>query len=131
MILLDTHVLAWLAAEPQRLSKPALAAIRRAERRGGLAVASITHWELARLFATGRLRSNRPLAESVRELVEATRVITVELTQQIAAQACQFGEAFPADPADRLIAATACVSGVPLVTADERIQDAGVVQTVW
>jgi hypothetical protein len=38
---------------------------------------------------------------------------------------------FPKDPADRLIAATAIVEGVPLVTADERIRQAKVVQAIW
>ena len=37
---------------------------------------------------------------------------------------------FPKDPADRLIAATAIVEGVPLVTADERIRQAKVVQAI-
>ena len=38
---------------------------------------------------------------------------------------------FPADPIGRLIAATAVVEKMPLVTADPRIQDGGVVQTIW
>jgi len=38
---------------------------------------------------------------------------------------------FPKDPADRLIAATAMVEGAPLVTADEQIRQAKVVQTIW
>jgi PIN domain nuclease of toxin-antitoxin system len=38
---------------------------------------------------------------------------------------------FSKDPADRLIAATAIVEGVPLVTADERIRQAKVVQAIW
>jgi len=36
-----------------------------------------------------------------------------------------------AHPPYRLIAATAMVEGAPLVTADERIRQAKVVQTVW
>jgi PIN domain nuclease of toxin-antitoxin system len=35
------------------------------------------------------------------------------------------------DPADRLIVATALHQGVALVTKDERIRAAGVVQTIW
>jgi PIN domain nuclease of toxin-antitoxin system len=40
-------------------------------------------------------------------------------------------EGFPKDPADRLIAATAMAEGAALVTADERIRQAKVVQTIW
>ena len=49
MILLDTHVLLWLAAEPARLSRAAASAIRRALRSGGIAIASISLWEIAAL----------------------------------------------------------------------------------
>jgi PIN domain nuclease of toxin-antitoxin system len=38
---------------------------------------------------------------------------------------------FPRDPSDRLIAATAMVEGVPLVTADTRIRQSKLVETVW
>jgi PIN domain nuclease of toxin-antitoxin system len=54
VILLDTHVLLWLAAEPSRLSRTATAAIRRALRSGGIAIASISLWEIA---VQGRLRA--------------------------------------------------------------------------
>jgi PIN domain nuclease of toxin-antitoxin system len=35
------------------------------------------------------------------------------------------------DPYDRLIIAQARVAGVPLITGDERIQESGLVRTVW
>ena len=35
------------------------------------------------------------------------------------------------DPYDRLIIAQARVVGLPLITGDERIQDSGLVRTVW
>ena len=35
------------------------------------------------------------------------------------------------DPYDRLIIAQARVAGLPLITADEKIQDSGLVRTVW
>jgi len=38
---------------------------------------------------------------------------------------------FPKDPADRLIAATAMVEGIALVTADLRIRRSKAVETVW
>jgi len=39
--------------------------------------------------------------------------------------------AFPKDPADRLIASTAMIEGAPLITADARIRQTKVVQTIW
>ncbi|MGA8151268.1 MAG: PIN domain-containing protein [Terriglobales bacterium] len=57
MILLDTHVLIWAAIEPKRLSRAAVSALRRARATDGMAVASITLWETASLFARGRIES--------------------------------------------------------------------------
>jgi PIN domain nuclease of toxin-antitoxin system len=45
--------------------------------------------------------------------------------------ATQFPDDFPGDPADRLIAATARVEGVPLVTRDSRLRVSPAVRTVW
>src|ERR1700688_971671 len=47
VILLDTHVLLWMACEPKRLSAKAREAIRNARQGSGVAVATITVWELA------------------------------------------------------------------------------------
>ena len=52
MILLDTHVLVMLALDPRRLSKAAARAIARAVAGDGLAIASITLWEIALLIDT-------------------------------------------------------------------------------
>ena len=131
MTLLDTHVLVWMAAEPRRLSRKALAAVRRGHAGGGLGVASITLWELAQLFARGRLRRSGTIEASVQEVVRETRVAVREITPTIAALASQLPADFPDDPADRLIAATAMAEGAWLVTSDERIRDCALVRTVW
>jgi PIN domain nuclease of toxin-antitoxin system len=65
VILLDTHALVWLVADPKRLSRAGVRAIERA------------------------------------------------------------------DPADRLIVATALVHAVPLVTRDERIRASRSCRTIW
>ena len=55
----------------------------------------------------------------------------MEITPQIAILAQQFPASFPADPQDRLIAATAVAEGFPLVTADEDIRASPQVRTIW
>jgi PIN domain nuclease of toxin-antitoxin system len=129
MILLDTHVLIWMASDPKRLSKKARAAIRDARQKTGVAVATITLWELAWLAENGRIQVAGSVESFARET--AARVILQPITPEIAALAVQLPADFPKDPADRLIAATAMVGGAPLVTADERIRQARVVQTIW
>ncbi len=131
MTLLDTHALLFLGIAPERLSKPAARAIRRAARAGGLAVASISLWEIAMLAAAGRLRIRGTVESWLQDLLERTGVATREITPAIAALAVQFPDGFPRDPADRLIAATARAEGLALITRDEAIRESGLVETIW
>jgi PIN domain nuclease of toxin-antitoxin system len=131
VILLDTHVLLWLAIEPKRLTAPAKHAIRSATRSGGLAIAAITLWEIAMLFARGRVRARGTVEASVRLVVDSTGVLVRDLSVGVAALAVQLNADFPDDPADRLIAATAIDEGLALVTRDERISRSGLVKTIW
>ena len=131
MILLDTHVLAWLVAEPSQLSPKAASAIRRARANEGIAIAAISLWELALLFSRGRLRAPGTVETSVRWVVEDAGVSIKPITLEVAALAAQFPEDFPHDPADRLIAATARVEGMTLISRDQRIRQSPLVRTLW
>ena len=117
--------------EPKRLSKPASQAIRRAAKVGATAVASISLFEAAWLFANNRVRIPGTVAQAVRELIETTRVQVLELSPDIASTSAQLPDAVPKDPADRLIVATALVHAVPLVTRDTRILDSGACSAIW
>jgi len=129
MILLDTHALLWMASDPKRLSKRAHEAIHQARQQTGIAVATITLWEIAWLAQRQRIVVMGSVESFVRETV--ARVILRPVTPEIAALAVRLPEPFPKDPADRLIASTAMVEGMPLVTADARIRKSKVVETVW
>lgn len=131
MILLDTHVLAWLVAQPERLSRPAASAIRRARASDGLAIADITVWELAFLFARGVLRSHGTVENTVQNLVNRSGVSVKPITAEIAALATQFSDDYPKDPVDRLIGATARAEGIALVTRDEGIRSSPLLKTIW
>lgn len=129
MILLDTHVLIWLALEPQKLSKHAKEAIRSARREGGLAIAGITLWELAWLAANHRIETSVTVESFVGECTSRTTVLPT--TAAIAARAVSFPETFPKDPQDRLIGATALTEGIKLVTHDRLIRKSGLIPTIW
>jgi PIN domain nuclease of toxin-antitoxin system len=129
MILLDTHVLIWMSSEPKRLSTRARQAIRGARQEGGLAVASITLWELAWLAEHRRILVSSSIETFVRETVSRVRIQSI--TAEIAALAVRLPDSYPKDPADRIIASTAAVHSIPLVTGDERIRTSAVVQTIW
>ena len=131
MILLDTHVLAWLVADPKQLSRSAASAIRRARANQGIGISAISLWELALMFSRGRLEATGTIEASVRLMLERSGVIIKPVTPEVAALATQFPDDFPRDPADRLIAATARAEGLMLVTRDERIRQCMLVKTIW
>ena len=129
MIVLDSHVLVWARTEHRRLSAAARRAITTARAEGGVAVAAISLYEVARLFSGGLLRPIGTVTEAVHDLVDGVTVLP--LTAEIAAFATSFPREFPRDPADRLIAATARAHALSLVTADRAIRDSPLVETVW
>lgn len=120
VILLDTHVLLWFRFGHARLGREARRAIEDAWRTGEAGVSAISFWEISLLLAKGRITMlqdvgawrQRLLREGLREIPVdgATGIRATELVD------------FHADPADRLIVATA-LDGHRLVTADRRILD--------
>ena len=131
MILLDTHALVMLALKPEGLSKAAARAIARAEAGGGIAIASITLWEIAQLIDSGRVLVHGSTEAFLKLILHRPRLFVLDLSPEIAALAFQFPPDFPNDPADRIIAATTRVHGLKLVTKDQRLQDSALLKTIW
>jgi PIN domain nuclease of toxin-antitoxin system len=117
-VLLDTHVLHWWSAEPQRVSPAASDALERAE---DLAVSAITWFELAWLARNERIVVNVPVRSWLSGL--AAQVRTIGIAPPIADTAVNLPRSFPGDPADRLIFATAIEHGLRLVTKDREIRE--------
>lgn len=130
MILVDTHVVVWLAFAQEQISRRARAAIDSARKNAeGLAISDITLMELATLVSKGRVRLDISL-ESFLEEVEL-RFVVLPINARVCARAVTLPEAYPKDPADRIIGATALVKGLTLLTADRQIQQSKTVQTIW
>jgi PIN domain nuclease of toxin-antitoxin system len=131
VILLDTQALVWAVSDPDRLSRAAASAIRRARASGGLAISAITLWELGLLFARGRLRRHGSIEQSISLITEAAQTAIKPISIAVAAAATEFPEDYPRDPADRIIGATARAEGIALVTRDERIRSSPLLKTIW
>jgi PIN domain nuclease of toxin-antitoxin system len=130
VILVDTHVVVWLALDQTQLSKNARAAIDDARRNGdGLAISDITLLELATLANKGRIRLNISLESFLRE-IEA-RFTILPISGRACVRALGLPAAYPKDPADRVIAGTALVEGLSLLTADRAIRRSRALPTVW
>jgi PIN domain nuclease of toxin-antitoxin system len=117
-VLLDTHVVHWWSAEPQRISAPARQVLEGADE---LAVAGISWFELAWLARNERILLDVPIRSWLDGL--AAQLRTIGVTPAIADLAVALPSSFPRDPADRLIYATALEHDLPLVTKDRAIRD--------
>jgi PIN domain nuclease of toxin-antitoxin system len=131
MILLDTHALVMLALRPEGLSKAAARAISRAIAGDGIAIASITLWEIASLIDAGRIMVRGSAETFLKQILARPRLFVLDLTPEIAALAFQFPPEFPRGPADRIIGATARAHGLPLITKDQRLQESILLRTIW
>jgi len=130
VILLDTHVVAWLALEPAKLSANARTAIDDERKNGGgLAICDITLFELAALASKERIELGISV-QSFLEEIEA-RFVVLPISGRTCARAFELPANYPRDPADRLIGATALIEGVALVTADRSIRLSKIVRTIW
>ena len=130
MILLDTHVMAWLAFDPARISNRAKAAIDQARRAAeGVAICDISLLELTALVSKGPIRLNVTLESFLREI--ESRFVVLPIGARECARSLQLPRRYPNDPADRIIGATSLVQGLPLVTADRAIRRSRAVHTVW
>jgi PIN domain nuclease of toxin-antitoxin system len=110
VILRDTHALLWMASDSKRLPRRAHEAIRDARQGTGIAVATITPWEIGWLA-----HQQRTLAGGRERGVVCARdcggVILKPVTAVVAALAVLLPEPCARDPADRLIASTTMVEG--------------------
>jgi PIN domain nuclease of toxin-antitoxin system len=132
--LLDTHAWLWSVLDHPRLSRRARAALRAvsAQERIGLAAISLKEasWHLARERVVID-DSFGPWALWLRAAASSPQLDVLPLTVDVAIESEQLGDTFPADPADCLIAATARVHGLTLITSDTGIRKSGAVRTLW
>lgn len=132
--LLDTHAWIWAVLSHPRLSstaRQALSSLGVGERVG---LAAISVHEAAWLASRGRLvlpSGAGDWADWLREASQAPSLEVLPLTVEVAIESRRFSAALPSDPADRLIAATARLNRLTLLTADDRLRTSSELVTLW
>ena len=129
MILVDTQAVIWLTQADARLSPAAQEALLWGRSEGNLAIADVTLREIAMLVSKRRILVSASL-EVYLAFVESLYKV-IPLTAKVAERSVRFGPAYPKDPVDQIIGATAIVFGAKLVTSDELIRSSGEVDCVW
>jgi PIN domain nuclease of toxin-antitoxin system len=121
LLLLDTHVLVWLVLGERMLRTQAREAIHEASRQDRILVSAITAWEIGVLASKKRIDLHRDAMEWVRGVLSFAGVSLVPLEPEIAVASTCLPWEMHADPADRILVATARHLGATLVTADRAL----------
>ena len=119
-LLLDTHVILWCVAEPEKL--PGKVAEELESESNELWFSPISVWEILLLAEKGRVVLGNDNEKGVRKIFQHLPLREAVINMEVAIQS-RYVDLAHQDPADRFLAATAMVYGLTLVTADRRLID--------
>ena len=119
--LLDTCAVIWIAnGDPLR--EPAASGLREAYADGStLAVSPMTAWEVAMLASKGKIALSLAPEVWLARFRALPGVALADLPPEVLMASCALPGAPPADPVDRILAATARAFGHTLVTRDRHL----------
>lgn len=117
-LLLDTHIWLWSVLAPSKLGRRVREALR--DGNSELWLSSISLWELAVLAEKGRFVVRGDLWNWIDAARRSAPIREAPLTGEIV-RAFDRVEISHGDPADRLLAATAAVLDLRLVTSDSKL----------
>ena len=120
-LLLDTHIILWSAAEPEKLPVNIAEVLDSDDNE--LWFSPISVWEILLLAEKGRISLGVDSLKSVRDIFRELPFQEAPINLEVAIQS-RFINLPHQDPADRFLAATAAVYDLTLVTADTRMIDA-------
>ena len=123
-LLLDTHIWLWSLSDPRRIGRRVLVQLKHQDNE--LWLSPMSTYEALTLYYKGRFEIEEDLSKWLARATAGTR--EAPLTHEIALVARQLQ--MHQDPADRILAATAEVLDLTLVTADERLLGLGTIRTL-
>ena len=125
--LLDTHVWLWYVTGSGRLAPTLLTAIDGAV--GHLWISPMSVWEIGMLHVRGRIDLQGGPRRWVDAAMRGFPLQEATLTSDVALRSHELNLGHR-DPADHLLAATALVHGLTLITLDERLAGAAWLPTL-
>lgn len=131
MIVLDTHVWIWFLNDPKMVSSNANKLIEAAIDDNEILISSISTWEIALLAKKGRLQFTTDTVDWISQSEKLPFITFIPIDNSIALKSVNLPGPFHEDPADRIIVATALLTGAQLLTKDRRIRDSKLVEAVW
>ncbi len=125
-ILLDTHTWIWLnEGVVDKFSESVIECIEKSFLERQLLVSSISIWEIGMLTSKGRLSFRDSCQEWINRALKVPGITLIQLEPSIAIHSSYLAGDFYADPADRIIVATAQKKNATLLTADKKILEYG------
>ena len=126
-VLLDTHAWVWSLMDDAQLSAAARAAIVAAD---AVQVSPISFFEIGQKVRLGKWPQMESLARRLPELLQEQGGLVASMTPEICLRASLMDWAHR-DPFDRMLLATAHVTGVPLISKDAVFAGRSEVQVIW
>jgi PIN domain nuclease of toxin-antitoxin system len=123
-LLLDTHIWLWALSDPKRIGRGVSLQLKNSENE--LWLSPMSTWEALTLHYKGRFEIDEGLELWLSRATAGIR--EAPFTHEIALVARQLS--MHQDPADRILAATAQVLDLTLVTANERLLGLGTIRTM-
>ena len=128
-VLLDTHVWIWMLTNDERLTGRALATANEAD---AVRLSPISFFEVSQKTRLGKWPEMDAYVDQLPDLAAGQGILTAPFSPQVALLAGQMTWSHR-DPFDRILAATALLSGAVLLSADtmfDTLEDGGL-QRVW
>lgn len=128
-VLLDTHAWTWMLTNDPRLTETALEA---AERADAVRLSPISFFEISQKTRLGKWPEMERYLEQLPDLAVGQGIVTATFSPEVALLAGHMSW-HHRDPFDRIIAATALLSGAVLLSADTMFDtlENGGLQRVW
>jgi PIN domain nuclease of toxin-antitoxin system len=128
-LLLDTCCIIWAVSEPSAISSSAISLLTAEE--SEISVSAISVAEIACAVERGRVIIDRHWKTWFRHYIGLNGWQVENISLDIMEEAYSLPDEFHADPADRIITATARLKNFTILTADKKILAYPHVNSIW